>query len=54
VGEYNGKFMTSQFVLRGSCFLTPPGHARLTYRNFYPPASRWMASGVRLVREVAA
>jgi ergothioneine biosynthesis protein EgtB len=54
VGEYNGKFMTSQFVLRGSCFLTPAGHARLTYRNFYPPASRWMASGVRLVREVAA
>ena len=52
VGEYNGKFMTSQFVLRGSCFLTPGGHSRLTYRNFYPPASRWMASGVRLVREV--
>ncbi len=48
VGEYNGKFMTSQFVLRGSCFLTPEGHARLTYRNFYPPASRWMASGLRL------
>lgn len=52
VGEYNGKFMTSQFVLRGSGFLTPAGHERLTYRNFYPPASRWMASGVRLVREV--
>ena len=52
VGEYNGKFMTSQFVLRGSCFLTPEGHARLTYRNFYPPASRWMASGLRLARDV--
>jgi len=52
VGEYNGKFMTSQFVLRGSCFLTPTGHERLTYRNFYPPASRWMASGIRLVRDV--
>lgn len=51
VGEYNGKFMTSQFVLRGSCFLTPSGHERLTYRNFYPPASRWMASGIRLVRD---
>ena len=51
VGEYNGKFMSSQFVLRGSCFLTPPGHARLTYRNFFPPASRWMASGVRLARD---
>ena len=48
VGEYNGKFMTSQFVLRGSCFLTPEGHARLPYRNFYPPASRWMAAGLRL------
>jgi len=52
VGEYNGKFMTSQFVLRGSCFLTPAGHARLTYRNFYPPASRWMAAGLRLARDV--
>jgi formylglycine-generating enzyme required for sulfatase activity len=50
VGEYNGKFMTSQFVLRGSCFLTPEGHARLPYRNFYPPASRWMAAGLRLAR----
>jgi ergothioneine biosynthesis protein EgtB len=50
VGEYNGKFMSSQVVLRGSCFLTPPGHARLTYRNFYPPASRWMASGLRLAQ----
>ena len=54
VGEYNGKFMSSQVVLRGSCFLTPPGHARLTYRNFYPPASRWMASGLRLARGGAA
>jgi len=50
VGEYNGKFMSSQFVLRGSGFLTPAGHARTTYRNFYPPASRWMASGIRLAR----
>jgi hypothetical protein len=50
VGEYNGKFMSSQFVLRGSCFLTPDGHARLPYRNFYPPASRWMAAGLRLAR----
>ena len=50
VGEYNGKFMTSQFVLRGSCFLTPAGHGRRTYRNFYPPASRWMAAGLRLAR----
>ena len=50
IGEYNGKFMSSQFVLRGSCWLTPPDHGRDTYRNFYPPASRWMASGVRLAR----
>jgi ergothioneine biosynthesis protein EgtB len=56
VGEYNGKFMSSQLVLRGSCFLTPPGHAgteRLTYRNFFPPASRWMAGGLRLARDGA-
>jgi ergothioneine biosynthesis protein EgtB len=50
VGEYNGKFMTSQFVLRGSSFLTPNGHERLTYRNFFPPSSRWMAAGLRLAR----
>ena len=50
IGEYNGKFMSSQFVLRGSCWLTPRGHARDTYRNFFSPASRRMASGVRLAR----
>jgi ergothioneine biosynthesis protein EgtB len=50
VGEYNGKFMTSQFVLRGSGYLTPAGHERPTYRNFFPPASRWMAAGLRLAR----